>query len=97
MKRFQWRTNPGFSRAKQFSDYRKVAGAISPQPSMQLIRGTVPRREGYRQQPWRRIQVSQRGLVLIVGFVANLAGVVARLAVALVLPMASGVRGRHIG
>ena len=61
-----------------------------------LIRGGISRGERYRQQPRRRIQISQRRLILVVRLVANLAGIVAGLAVALVLALASGRRGCHL-
>ena len=64
-------------------------------PLGQLIRGSVARGERYWQQARRRRQVAQRRFVLVVGFVANLAGVVAGLAVALVLAVAGSGRNLH--
>src|SRR5580693_2982682 len=61
-------------------------------PYSLLIRG-VAHSDRYRQEPLRRRQVSQGGLLLIVDLVANLARIVARCAVLFVDSLAAVHRG----
>jgi hypothetical protein len=59
--------------------YRHVPGSRG-EAFFFLIRRSIPRGNRYRQQSRRRIQVSQRGLVLVVGCVARLTGEVVGIA-----------------
>jgi len=89
-----------FYRAQFISEEKRKSASRKrwPRLLLKLIRGGVARGERYWQQARRRRQISQRRLSLVVGFVANLAGVVASLAVGLVLALAGGGRNlRRVG